>query len=49
MPLSTGDEFRRKYISPINIKLHTELLRRIKFPESLPLHINVYHEQHLVD
>jgi len=50
MSLSTGDEFRRgKYISPINIKLHRELLHRIKFPESLPLHINIYYEQHLAD
>lgn len=50
MPLSTGDEFRRgKYISPINIELHREFLHGIKFPESLPLHINVYHEQHLAD
>lgn len=50
MPLSTGGEFGRgKYISPINIKLHRELLHKIKLPESLPLHINVYHEQHLAD
>jgi hypothetical protein len=50
MPLSTGDEFRRgKYISLINIKLHRELLHGIKFPESLSLHVNVCHEQHLAD
>ena len=36
-------------ISPVKTELHRNVLTGIKFPISLPLHINLSHTMHLID